>query len=462
MSLTGPLDAAAHGGLDVRRDVLELPRSGTRVGHLALGGLVLAVAVLCLCADETIAILPQTVRPAWPAGLAGVFGSAGFDLGTVGIVLVLAFMFGCYALAASRADQLSGRTVLAGIAALHALVLLAPPLFSTDVFSYQAYARIFAHYHANPYLAGPDAFRFDQISSFIGAKWVHTPTAYGPVFTALSAVLASVSISSGVIAYKALAAVSSVVIVALVWNMARARGLNPVKAAALVGLNPLVVVYGVGGGHNDLIMLAVTTAAVALLLQQRDRLGGASVVLAAAVKLTAGLLAPFALAGMLGPLARRRRRELLIGAGLTTLAIAVLSFALFGTGSLHLLATLRDNQSHGDWRSIPGFISTRLGLGTIGHLTGYLLGAVFLATAAWLLRRVARGELDWIDGAAFATAAMIVTASSLLPWYVAWLLPLAALGRDRRLQRMTLIITGLVMGIDMLGYIPHGASVLGL
>ena len=47
-----------------------------------------------------------------------------------------------------------------------------------------------------------------------------------------------------------------------VWNAARLRGLDPVKAAALVGLNPLIVVYGVGGGHNDLLMLAVLMAGV--------------------------------------------------------------------------------------------------------------------------------------------------------------------------------------------------------
>ena len=41
------------------------------------------------------------------------------------------------------------------IAALNALVLLAPPLLSTDVFSYQAYARMGAIYGANPYLHGP-------------------------------------------------------------------------------------------------------------------------------------------------------------------------------------------------------------------------------------------------------------------------------------------------------------------
>ena len=76
----------------------------------------------------------------------------------------------------------------------------------------------------------------------------------------------------------------------------------------------------------------------------------------------------------------------------------------------------------------------------------------------WLLRRVWHGRTDWIDGAGWATVAMLVAASSLLPWYVAWALPLAAVGRDRRLATTALIFTGVVLLIQMLGYIPHGSS----
>jgi hypothetical protein len=70
--------------------------------------------------------------------------------------------------------------------------------------------------------------------------------------------------------------------------------------------------------------------------------------------------------------------------------------------------------------------------------------------------------MDWIDGAGWATLAMIVSASSLLPWYVAWLLPMVALCSDRRLWRAGTVITGVVLGIRLLGYIPHGGSLLGL
>ena len=110
-------------------------------------------------------------------------------------------------------------------------------------------------YGFNPYLAGPHAIAGDPLYHYIGAKWIGTPTVYGPVFTGLSYLLAPLSIPASVFAYKAIAAISSLAIVALVWNGARLRGVDPVRAAALVGLNPLIVVYGVGGGHNDLLML---------------------------------------------------------------------------------------------------------------------------------------------------------------------------------------------------------------
>jgi hypothetical protein len=57
---------------------------------------------------------------------------------------------------------------------------------------------------------------------------------------------------------------------------------------------------------------------------------------------------------------------------------------------------------------------------------------------------------------------MLLAASSLLPWYVAWLLPFAALATDRRLFRAALVITCVVQGVEMLGYIPHGGPLPGL
>jgi alpha-1,6-mannosyltransferase len=463
MSLQSPLGATQSGSFELSRSGLDV--AGTRprdpTGLLALGGLLVTCALVTVSAANTDSFLPESVRP-MPRWLAGPFAGSGVDLHVAGSVAVMSLMFACYGLAVRSAPRLSARSVLMCIAAVHALVLLAPALLSTDVFSYQAYARIGDMYGANPYLNGPHAIALDPVYPFIGAKWVTIPSAYGPVFTALSYLLAPLSIVASVYAYKAIAAVASLVIVGLVWNVAWMRGIDPVRAAALVGLNPLLVVYGVGGGHNDILMLAVLVAGIALVLQQRDRVGAGSLVLATGIKLTAGLLLPFALAAAGNPLARRRRRELVLGATVLGAALAAVSFGVFGTGVLHLPMTVHQSQSEGDWHSIPGFVSSRLGLGTAGHTTGDVLAIVFLGVTCWLVRKVWRGELDWIAGAGWATVAMLVTASSLLPWYVAWLMPLAALAHDRRLFRTAIVLTGVVQFIQLLGYIPHGTAFLNL
>jgi hypothetical protein len=57
---------------------------------------------------------------------------------------------------------------------------------------------------------------------------------------------------------------------------------------------------------------------------------------------------------------------------------------------------------------------------------------------------------------------MLVTAGSLLPWYVAWLMPLAALATDRRLLRVAIVASGVIEALQLIGYVPHGTSLLGV
>jgi hypothetical protein len=421
-------------------------------GPLALALLVVGGLVLSVSAASTDALLPQSVRPI-PDQLAGTFGSSGLDLHGGGVMAVLGVMYIAYVFAVRRAERLSPRAVLMCVAALQALMLLAPPLLSTDVFSYGAYGRMGALYGANPYLHGPYAISLDPVYPFIGAKWVTTPSVYGPLFTAISYIFAPLSIAASVLTYKAIAALSGLVLVAGVWNAARWRGVNPVRAVALVALNPLLVVYGLGGAHNDLLMLAASTAGVYAILQRRHRTGGGLLAAATWIKLTGALLVPFALMGT-----RERaggKREIAIGAAAVTFVVAIASFALFGTGPLHLPATIAQSQGEGDWHSIPGFLANGLGWTTVGHVVGIVLACAFAIVCTWLLLRVRRGTLDWLDGAGWATLAMLVTASSLLPWYIAWLLPLAALSADSRLRRSALIASGVIMAIQLIGYIPH-------
>ena len=80
---------------------------------------------------------------------------------------------------------------------------------------------------------------------------------------------------------------------------------------------------------------------------------------------------------------------------------------------------------------------------------------MFVGLCVWLLWRVWHGRTDWIDAGGWTALGLLATASSLLPWYVAWLLPLAALAVDPRLWRLAIVTTGVVTVIQVIGYLPH-------
>lgn len=417
-----------------------------RYGRLGLVGLLATATLIAVSAARTELLLPRSLRPVVPNWLAGAFGHDGLGLGLAALIPVLSLMFVCYAAVVWFADQLSPRAVLLGVAGLLTLVLLAPPLLSTDVFSYIAYGRIGALYGASPYLHGPSAIvAVDPSASLVGPHWVTTPSAYGPLFTALSYLLAPFAIAANVLAYKAIAAISSLVVVGVVWYAARLRGLNPVRSVALVGLNPVVMLYGVGGGHNDLLMVAILTIGVYVLLRRSDRASGALMVAAIAVKLTAALVLPFALAERAGGRDRGpSAAKIVTGVGLTAAVAAVGSLVVFGTAPLQLLDTLTDIQTSGALQGIPGALLTPFGLQHLlsGGL-GLILDVGLVLCVGWLLRRVWIGRLDWITGAGWATVAVLIAAGGLLPWYVGWLVPLAALSSDRRLLLASVGLTGI-------------------
>jgi alpha-1,6-mannosyltransferase len=210
----------------------------------------------------------------------------------------------------------------------------------------------------------------------------------------------------------------------------------------------------VGGGHNDLLMMALLVAGVYLVLAHRDRSGSAMMVAAGAIKLTAGVMLAFAIASGGGRRARDHRRDVLVGAAAGAALLIGLTFLWFGAGPLHLFATVQKVQSEGDWHSVPGFVGAVLG-GSVGHVVGIVLGVVFAAVCASLLWQTWRGRVDWINAGAWTALALLITASSLLPWYVVWLLPLAALATDRRLIRVALITTAVVEVLQLVGYLPH-------
>jgi Glycosyltransferase family 87 len=463
MSVEGSLGAVRHSDA-IQPITKRVERSRFDPPYLrALGALItlpLLGLLMSVAATKTDSILPESVRPL-PSWMAGPYHVIGFQMNASELILATILMFIAYWVAVRNAGRFSARTVLISIVAFNLIVLLGPPLISTDVFSYQAYGRMFADYATNPYLHGPVAIEPDQIYNYIGSNWVNTPSVYGPLFTLLSGIWARAPLQASLYIFKAIAALSTAGTVWMLWKAAKLRGVDPVKAVALFGLNPLVVLYGVGGGHNDLLMLMFTTAGLYTLLKRHERTSGALVVAGAAIKLTGAVLLPFMLLAKIGDRPARLRVKVLVGAVAAAVVIAAGGFVAFGTGMLHMTHTLSTVQDKGGWQSVPGLLFTILRV-PVTHVGTLAFGAIFVMICAWLMWRVYKGRLDWVEGGAWATIALLLSAGAVQPWYISWLMPVIALCNDHRLWRWAIGMTVLVGMLTAVQFIPKGIPILGI
>ena len=284
----------------------------------------------------------------------------------------------------------------------------------------------------NPYLHGPSAIASDPVYHYVGPDWRHTATAYGPIYTLLSYPLAPLGLRAATWGMKLEALLASAATLALTWRCARTRGLNPVTATLAVGANPLYVLYGLGGAHNDLIMLALMMAAVSLTFADRDAPAAAAVVVGALVKATVATLLPFMI------LAKRRASQLLAAAA-TLLLGAAAAYAAFGTHGLDIVAALNRDAAFVSTDSFPTEIAHLFGKPGVFPVDHDLLKGALVVVAVHMLWRTWRGY-DWVSAAGWTLLAISVTSTWLLAWYILWPLPLAVIARDRRLLAATLLV----------------------
>ncbi len=154
-------------------------------------------------------------------------------------------------------------TIVTGI-----VFVLTPAMLSHDIFAYAAYGRILAVYHANPYFVTLSAFPHDPFLPL--DNWKDTPSAYGPLWTALCGLLtlcAGDHALAYVLLYRVLGLASHLLNTLLVYAILHRMGYAPRTIACgtlLYGWNPLALQESCLGGHNDTWM--VTFMLLGLLL----------------------------------------------------------------------------------------------------------------------------------------------------------------------------------------------------
>jgi hypothetical protein len=482
-----------------------------------------SLAIVILTANRASFLSPPTHNNFFPSWMAGPLGGLWPGMTNKGLHYKNVFsysmfgMFFAYLVALRFAPRVHIRWTIAAVVLVHVVFLLSPPTSLTDVFNYLNYARMEVVHHLNPYTTIP-MVEPHLDPTFDISNWHQLLSPYGPLFTVFTFALALLSVPVAFWTLKVLLMLVSLGVIYLVWRCARLLGRDPTLAVVLVALNPVVLVWGLGGDHNDFFTLLFIMICVYLLLRDRDprdavagvfararrlltirrasvplgsdqatlgakpglkqptatllrlwpqqsecaqatgaplaaangngathaipykRFGrgahlswralGAGVAIAAAVaiKASSGVLLPVVVLGA------RRRVGVLLGVVLAGAALAVMTLVAFGPH----LPDLTTQDTVVTNMSLPNLLGLAIGVG--GETSGVRLGAdallvcIALACAIWAWRsRIVIGP------AAVATIGLLVTLGWVLPWYVLWLLPLAALTRWRSIRAFALI-----------------------
>jgi alpha-1,6-mannosyltransferase len=389
-------------------------------------GALLVLLMLAATAEIVLdsAVGRSPVNPKAPS-IAGYLSGLGTRLGYRTFLIALLVDIGAYGGLLALRHHLRPRVVIGLVVVMNLLIFAGPVLLSQDVFSYIAYARMGVEHGLSPYTHGPIAIHTDSVFRYVGLDWRHTETAYGPLYTLLSYPLAPLGLVAALWGVKLEALIASAGTLALVWRCARLRGVDPGLALIIVGLNPLYLIYGLGGAHNDLILMLAIMAAVALALDGRDLPAGGAIVAGTLIKATGIVLLPFLLL-------HRRRLGALLGGVVAVVVIDLIGLAVFGSHSLNPIAALNRDAALVSTDSFPNEIAHLLGKRGVFPVDHTILKVLLVLVALHLMWRTWRGY-DWIAASGWALVLIAVTSTWLLAWYALWALPLAAISRDRRL-----------------------------
>jgi len=335
----------------------------------------------------------------------------------------------------------STRWVLVTIALWLLPMLVIPALGSRDAYAYACQG---ASYNAgiNPYEQGVSALPCPWLDT-ISYIWRDTPAPYGPLFVMISGaiVTATGSLFASVALFRALAVAGVALTAVSLPVLARRCGVPPERALWLALACPLVPVHLIGGAHNDALMVGLLTAGLAVVAARPGRAlpllgGGLLLGLAAAIKVTALVVVPFAaLAAIVGPYRIRalvRDGGWVVGGALAALVGATVAAGL----GLGFISGLEQGGLVVAWSSPPTAVGQ-----TVGYLAAIFgahvdalpaargIGMAVLAVLlVWLWWRARHREPFWHAG--LALTAVVALAPLFHPWYWTW--PLAVLAATAR------------------------------
>jgi hypothetical protein len=377
--------------------------------------------------------------PAVPAGRPESSAQfLGIMLVYLGLALLLAAWFETIR-AMRTGARIELKHLLLVLAAWAAPILVAPPLFSRDVYSYAAQGQMVAR-GLNPYLHGPSALGSGSgpFLALVDPLWRHATAPYGPAWERLSGWVVQLSghrVEWSVVGFRLIAVIGLALVAWGIPALARAAGRDGALAFAVAVLNPLVLLVLLGGAHNDALMLGLLVLGCVLAARRHPLAGLACCALAAEVKapaLLAVLFIGWAWWGQ-GQAPKQRLAKTLLAVCFTLAVMAAIGAAV--DLSWRWVGALLGAGTVVSW--LDPVTAIGLALAHLAHAAGYHGGngefvrgarAVGLAVAAaitirLLIRPLGPGpeqEQAPIRALAWSIFAFVLLGPVIWPWYYAW------------------------------------------
>jgi len=378
--------------------------------------------------------------------------SAHAALGLVGVYFGVVLLIAAWVLLGRliRGPEPPGpRALMAVLGIWAAPLLLAPPLFSRDVYSYLAQGAM-VDAHMDVYAHGP-ARLGGPLAAEVSPLWRHTGAPYGPVFLGVASALSGLTrgeLPAGLFGMRLVALFGVGLMAAALPRLARHSGADPAAALWLGALNPLVLLHLVAGAHNDAIMLGLLGLGLVAALGRWPVLGAVLVTLAALVKAPAvlGLVAVVVLQVRAGGGRTRAVATTVVAATVTT--VAATTVAGTGYGWVRALDTPVSSQN---WAltsllgRATGALLERLGsdLAPWAVPAWHAFGAVAAVVSVVVIWLRLRPRPVYALG--LSLAAVAAFGPAIRPWYALWgLFLIAAAAPSSSVRHRVAAVTGVL------------------
>lgn len=357
-----------------------------------------------------------------------------------GYVGGMAALFGFYILALRQSRRLPPGRALPAVFGCGAIMTIGMgwmyPVNAIDIFLYAVRSRLFTTYGANPIGAYPNNFPADPWMPFMTAEWGGRLSPYGPLWNLIAAPITALAGDHMIVALVGFKILATICILAGGWIIARtltAAGRADVAATgALFYLwNPLVLWEGAGNGHNDVLLALLLLLALLAWVTRRDRLVIPLLVVAALIKYVTVPLIPLAAIALWRRAEDTPARLRVAGwsAALSTIATLIALYPFYDLGAIRTSIAQQGAIFYTSPASVAiALLRAHYPFETITRsaiVIGYAILLAALASQAILLwQRPAR-----LPRALFEVLYVFLLAAiwNARPWYLVWLVGLAAL-----------------------------------